>query len=86
MGKNRVYLHGKSVRRSELTPTQVEIEVLLAEEKKLTREWYLRMSGEVLWGNTRREEYSSRFEAIEREVRTLQAGETAQWFSSLAEC
>lgn len=81
---NRVYIHGKSVKRSQLTPIQVEIEELLTEEKRLTREWYLKMSGEMPWGNTSRAEYASRFESIEGSVRALQAGETARWFSTLA--
>lgn len=80
---NKVYIHGKSVRKSQLTARQREIEELLKEEKRLTHEWYQRMSRETPWGNRTRAEYQSFFDQISEAVKALEDNEASDWFSGL---
>ncbi len=79
----RVFLHGKSVKLSELSDRQLEIECLLKQEKQLTQEWYRRMSGETPWGLTIREEYQGRFDALSDAIKDLHDKDAAEWFSTL---
>lgn len=51
----KVFINGKSVRMDQLTPQQIELERLLRNEKKLTTEWYARISGAIPWASGERE-------------------------------
>lgn len=68
----RVYIGGKRYRRSEISPEQQQLEQLLQNEKRLTSEWYLRMSGQVPWAPGERDRYSQDFETLSSSIRVLQ--------------
>jgi len=61
----------------------IELSNHLAEQKRLTERWYLRMSGAAPWKPGERELMDQKFEAQNITIRGLQAHVAAQLFADL---
>jgi hypothetical protein len=83
MGK-RVYIAGKSVRVSELSPNQIEKERVLRLEKMLMAQFYREMSTTGLWSRDK-EDYMAKFDQMSAQIKEIQEAENAEWFAGLSE-
>lgn len=60
-----------------------ELVELLDREKRITAQWYLKMSGEVGWEPGEREVFSRTFQSLSHEIRRVEGKMMASWFASL---
>lgn len=67
-------------KRSKIDP---ELDWLLQEEKKLTADWYNRMSGQIEWSSGEHEAFAVRFAELDRRIDEFWKSETVEWFAAL---
>ena len=61
--------------------TEKRLGQLLSKEKRVTQEWYWRMSGERSWGKWTRDYFTQEFALLSLEIRSLQERGSADFLS-----
>jgi hypothetical protein len=62
-----------------------ELELELTADKKITAEWYTRMSGAVAWQPGEKEAFYGEMDSIADAIRSQQSQIASQWFARLPE-
>lgn len=81
----RFYVNGTLTKAQDMTDAQLDRERVAECERKATREWYKRMSGEVRWKDGERESFRIRFDGFSKEIDGLDRRIAAEEFAAMTQ-